>query len=1072
MPFQSSIFASVVLTTTLTTNFQDTHKFELINGSLSTTQLWFTTYNFLRLNGSLPSFTTENYAVTPFAPINSLESGTAASSWSRNTTRYSINPTCSAAKINPESGTTYNKSYNFSTADNTCFSDLGVISGFEYDDSARFYGGFVGYLGGYTDFSNYYIDSYTCPPNDARGYRSTVLVFILDNSTYPQREVGAVFCDLSYERDHAQISVDPITQAVVTSSDGTGLEKLSLEEFDPTEFEYMLSNSGLPPSKDYDPRYGKNQTAIPFQIPPRQYAFTPDINQEFGLQWIYAFPFLGYLTAVQPNVTALLDNELLADAMARTLRLLFANYVRTALFQESDTTSAPQSGSRVYTRSAIIVVPLFAHLVTMMLAVTIVVLITFLIVSFRRENNLLQDPGSLGGLAALISGSENMRSIFNGLDEAGEKEINHRLATWKFRLGVWNFGYPYRLDCSEEITPKVEATPKTLVKNDVYQYPFMLKRIYGILFTVSLAGISGFLCYLYYIGRKDNGLPSISPNIQIQQLLFAILPTGIGSLLALLWEGLTRWLCVYLPFERLIARNTDSRGSISDECAIRPPQFVLRRAIDSKANLVIIATLMTLLGQVLTVALSGLFQQGYSPQQENESYRSLYAPKVTNLPFVVTEKALKNDGNILGSVSSQFVIGEKDVSYQLYSHLTYGIPLPPWMNSERFFTPFFATNETSNANKTFISTTQSFFASLDCSQNAPSYNGTSVNYASTIEVNGETISCVASHKLQGDYKGVGFVNLRPEIAAEIYPLFVTEGAQVDVVDDSDPCASIFGFTSIRAVSTADSNNGYGLENIRMNSLICQPNFHIEDVQVAADFQGRILNTTATTGNPTTTFDMAGVFDSSITKTKLAGTLRQLFSKTEVTPHDGLSVGYEDWSTQIIISSSNSTDIINPDLEPPDNETIKSALTGVYQIVFAAFMAKYHPQLLSPTTVENEKIVTGSYIERVPRVFMSKPMFLLSAAILLIYLISAISIYSFHERVNLPRQPTSIVSLMAYFYASDMVLDDVRGTEHMTSKERSKFMERRGYLYGYGRFIGRDGRERSGVEREPLIGVPP
>ncbi|KAF3921032.1 hypothetical protein AA313_de0201367 [Arthrobotrys entomopaga] len=125
--------------------------------------------------------------------------------------------------------------------------------------------------------------------------------------------------------------------------------------------------------------------------------------------------------------------------------------------------------------------------------------------------------------------------------------------------------------------------------------------------------------------------------------------------------------------------------------------------------------------------------------------------------------------------------------------------------------------------------------------------------------------------------------------------------------------------------------------------------------------------------------------------------------------------------QIMILNLNSTDLINLDLELPDIETMKKNLKCLYQIIFAAFMGRYHPQVLSPTTPANEKIVAGIFIERVGRVFMSTPIFMVSTIVLLVYLISAITIYNFHKEASLQRRPTSLASLIAYFYASEMLL---------------------------------------------------
>jgi hypothetical protein len=69
---------------------------------------------------------------------------------------------------------------------------------------------------------------------------------------------------------------------------------------------------------------------------------------------------------------------------------------------------------------------------------------------------------------------------------------------------------------------------------------------------------------------------------------------------------------------------------------------------------------------------------------------------------------------------------------------------------------------------------------------------------------------------------------------------------------------------------------------------------------------------------------------------------------------------------------------------------------------------------------------------------------------------------------LAHSPVSLAGTYAAFYASTLVLEDVSGTERITTRERAQILKQLGFRYGYGWFMGRDGKTHAGIEREPLL----
>jgi hypothetical protein len=113
------------------------------------------------------------------------------------------------------------------------------------------------------------------------------------------------------------------------------------------------------------------------------------------------------------------------------------------------------------------------------------------------------------------------------------------------------------------------------------------------------------------------------------------------------------------------------------------------------------------------------------------------------------------------------------------------------------------------------------------------------------------------------------------------------------------------------------------------------------------------------------------------------------------------------------------------------------------------------------------LVAGSTLSPEARIFVSSPMFLLSIVILGIYILFTITLYVRRPWRILPRMPTSIISHIPFFAAS-YALQDLATTSATSEREHSSDARGLRQRYGFGRFIGTDGKAHIGIEREPLV----
>ncbi|KAK0613482.1 hypothetical protein B0T14DRAFT_280591 [Immersiella caudata] len=91
------------------------------------------------------------------------------------------------------------------------------------------------------------------------------------------------------------------------------------------------------------------------------------------------------------------------------------------------------------------------------------------------------------------------------------------------------------------------------------------------------------------------------------------------------------------------------------------------------------------------------------------------------------------------------------------------------------------------------------------------------------------------------------------------------------------------------------------------------------------------------------------------------------------------------------------------------------------------------------------------------------------AMLILAYMSIVAGVVFHRRrrVFLPRQPTTIASVLAYIHQSKMLYDFV-GTAKFSNAQMVKRLEELGKTYGLGWFQGRDGQSHCGVDEEELL----
>lgn len=92
---------------------------------------------------------------------------------------------------------------------------------------------------------------------------------------------------------------------------------------------------------------------------------------------------------------------------------------------------------------------------------------------------------------------------------------------------------------------------------------------------------------------------------------------------------------------------------------------------------------------------------------------------------------------------------------------------------------------------------------------------------------------------------------------------------------------------------------------------------------------------------------------------------------------------------------------------------------------------------------------------------------ISVVITALLIFSATLVYTRRRHPFLPRQPSTIASILAFIHQSRM-LDDFVGTERYTNREMEAMLVAKNKRYGLGWFKGRDKRPHCAIDEEPML----
>jgi len=543
-----------------------------------------------------------------------------------------------------------------------------------------------------------------------------------------------------------------------------------------------------------------------------------------------------------------------------------------------------------------------------------------------------------------------------------------------------------------------------------------------------------------------------SPNRFARQFLENYLPTVLATLIEPIWVLVTRTLCLLQPFEQL--RNGEAKGknSIDLDYNSLPPQLVFWKALRSRHFTLAMVCAMALLANLLAVAFSGLF---------NESNVTVSYPTV----FKTVDPIL--DGFNSSNVPDFY--NPSDNYVRMVSNFTGNTLLPAWSDPHAFYVPFTPASSLLNETVERRTATRAFRAKLDCTAVPVSEsNGTDLLVYLDQTIN---LRCLAIATLNppftlnpADMLRYGNCSGVPTANELVSPLYGIKDASST---DDALCRQHIVVAWARTPGQGRCRTNTTIDADDITVMACKPRILTGSAEVRVDQFGRVEEVSKSNINDTA----VDIFFRNNSASFLPTLNDIIVNQVVVTSWHNDSFPSE-LINYYMTGIANSTAFLDPVKPPPSMSTVTTLLEAVYARFFALHLSLSIDKIIPPVTTSSRSArinVQGVILQRETRILISYPLFGISVATVTLYIFVTVLAYIRRPARFLPRQPTTIASVLAAFASSHAVLD-FKGTASMTKKERSRLVRRLDHQYGFGAFVGVDGVMHVGIEKQPFLGA--
>lgn len=749
---------------------------------------------------------------------------------------------------------------------------------------------------------------------------------------------------------------------------------------------------------------------------------------------------LTFGTDISIASNSLLENDVLGHGFESGYRLIFA--LMTGAWLRLPVPTESIQGSVNINTFAVVVNPIFAILSETLLALGILMLLVLLFGYHRRSSILRSDPDSITAQCCIIADElqniDDMEYSSPYLDQLSTKLLHQKVDSstleYSERSGQLRFIASTRRPLRSNRTGPI--LNQEISTGDPLPF-FMTKR--GIASAIiAIVSVLTALLFVVIWANQTRGFAYLTDSTSFRsQLLWSFVPTIVATCLEANWVSLHRDLSVLESWVRIRKGNTLAQESLSLRYASKPPSLVLFLSLKRRHLVISLVSFLCVTASILNISMAGLFL--YSFDDFVLTGNTISEHTTTTLPG--------------GWFEDQFDVNQAFST--LRAKLSDNATLPSWTTQDQSLMPVDFTELDSASSQSgraiFNATTSGIASFLNCTavpnQIAPSSSGPgvftdeqgtrSIRYTPSVPSIAIGYTCSAPFDYNGTFQSLFFVGMSP--------VSTSNGSDASPFDG---CANYSLIVSID-VPTASAT-----------FHICSPQMTVYDYLITHDQEGRIHASQASD---------YGLPASSMLKNQTAFlshyTASFMFqaglSQSQILVLDAVRANtLYDWPG-LLMTRLRSTSSIT---------SIPELADSMWRRVFANWFSTYRDQLLTRRRDGDPSFAspTGTATYREARMIPSIPAFALSISLLALYLAAFVFVVARRRhRYAGPRMPKTIGSIIPWVIHSRM-LDNFEGMHYMSNHDRDEALGQMGRRYGFGRFRGRDGKVRLGIEFDELL----
>lgn len=243
----------------------------------------------------------------------------------------------------------------------------------------------------------------------------------------PLQDVTAIFCHARYWRQEVSATIDIHSRAPSAIVPIAERKSLEWNVFNASFFEAAMNSAAAPKEV--------RANTLPTRIMPRYWDLVAgtDLSLTSGAGAI-TMPMVGLALATGTRpMEDYLDWQALSKAYADAYRILFARYMVEVLDSDMKT-SKMITGQQQRRSEAVILEPVFVHVVVGLQGVVSVATISLLVLSVIRQRNLRTNPSTIASIMSLVADNQPLLSDFADLDCCQLKDVQQIIGQKRYKL--------------------------------------------------------------------------------------------------------------------------------------------------------------------------------------------------------------------------------------------------------------------------------------------------------------------------------------------------------------------------------------------------------------------------------------------------------------------------------------------------------------------------------------------------------------------------------------------------------------------------------------------------------------